>query len=101
MPRYRNARTPRPAFAHLVVATLVPSLTAGFAAAASYQWKLPTTGDWTTRDNWNPLGVPDDAADSAIITAIPPTLAPYTVNLTSGLSLDHLLLASDLAVPPP
>ena len=63
-PRYRNLRAQTLVLAGTVLPLLLLGRSTIFAANA--QWNLtPGSGDWNNADNWTPVTVPNDAADTA------------------------------------
>ncbi|MEZ4652853.1 MAG: hypothetical protein R3E12_04405 [Candidatus Eisenbacteria bacterium] len=77
---------PRAAAVIRAAIVLTPLLASSLRAEV-LTWAIGADGNWNVATNWNPQDVPDEAGEEAVI---PTDDGPYTVTLTTNLSLDAI-----------
>lgn len=74
----------------LAAAVLVGLMPSAGALGQVFTWSNGAGGSWNTGTNWSPLGVPDNAGESALIN-LP---GGFTITVTGGPSPDSVQLLS-------
>lgn len=74
---------------------LAGSAISGVAANAQFTWGVPGTGGtWNLNTNWAPVGVPNSAAATANV----PASSPYTVQISSNVTVNALGIGAQATV---